>query len=131
MSCSHGLDVQQQRKIFFAPLGPWGGAKRVFTVSVRPSVRPSITLSPPKPLDELPTRMACSTAQFFEPHPLGPWGAKKVKYHLISITKSISKIFKPNIVCLFTNERYKAFETWFHPVAWVIPQGWGCGGGGG
>ena len=36
-----------------------------------------------------------------------PWGgAKKVKYHLIS------KIFKPNIVCLLTNmtnERYITF----------------------
>ena len=32
---------------------------------------------------------------------------QKVKYHLISITKSISKIFIPNFVCVLTNERYK------------------------
>ena len=31
---------------------------------------------------------------------------QKVKY-LISITKSISKIFIPNFVCVLTNERYK------------------------
>ena len=31
---------------------------------------------------------------------------QKVKYHLISITKSMSKIFIPNFVCVVTNERY-------------------------
>ena len=54
---------------------------------------------------------------FFLPRPLGPWeGAKRsniIKYHLISITKSISKIFKPNFVCLLTNERYKTYQTGF------------------
>ena len=34
---------------------------------------------------------------------------QKVKYHLISITKSILKIFKPNFVCLLVNERYKSY----------------------
>ena len=44
--------------------------------------------------------------------PLGPWGgAKKVKYHSISVTKSISKIFKPNSKCLLTNERYITYQT--------------------
>ena len=37
----------------------------------------------------------------------------KVKYHLISITKSISKIFIPNFVCVLTNERYKTYQTGF------------------
>ena len=51
---------------------------------------------------------------FFGPHILGPWGGgQKVKYHKISITKSISKIFKPNVVCLLTNERYKIYQTGF------------------
>ena len=36
-----------------------------------------------------------------------------VKYHLSSITKSISKILKPNFVCLLTNERYKIYQTGF------------------
>ena len=47
----------------------------------------------------------------FLPHPLGPWGG--VKNHLISITKSISKLFIPNIVCVLTNERYKTYQTGF------------------
>ena len=38
---------------------------------------------------------------------------QKVKYHLISITKSISKIFIPNFVCVLTNERYNAYQTGF------------------
>ena len=54
---------------------------------------------------------------FFWPRPLGPWGGAKrsniIEYHLISITKSISKIFKPNFVCLLTNERYKTYQTGF------------------
>ena len=38
---------------------------------------------------------------------------QKVKYQLISITKSISKIFIPNFVCVLTNERYKKYQTGF------------------
>ena len=38
---------------------------------------------------------------------------QKVKYHLISITKSILKIFIPNFVCVLTNERYKTYQTGF------------------
>ena len=48
---------------------------------------------------------------FFWPHPLGR--GQKVKYHLISITKSISKIFIPNFVSVLTNERYKTYQTGF------------------
>ena len=51
---------------------------------------------------------------FFWPRP--PWALgrdQKVKYHLISITKSISKIFIPNFVCVLTNERYKTYQTDF------------------
>ena len=36
---------------------------------------------------------------------------QKVKYHLYSITKSISKIFTPKFVCVLTNERYKTYQT--------------------
>ena len=43
--------------------------------------------------------------QFFLALPPGALGrGQKVKYHLISITKSISKIFIPNVVCVLTNE---------------------------
>ena len=50
---------------------------------------------------------------FFCPAPRGPGRGQKVKYHLISITKSISKIFIPNFVCVLTNERYKTYQTGF------------------
>ena len=53
----------------------------------------------------------------FLPRPLGPWGGAKrsniIKYHQISITKSISNIFKPNFVCLHKNERYITYQTGF------------------
>ena len=45
--------------------------------------------------------------------PVALWRGQKVKYHLISITKSISKIFIPNFVCVLTNERYKTYQTGF------------------
>ena len=38
---------------------------------------------------------------------------QKVKYHLFSITKSISKIFIPNFVCVLINKRYKTYLTGF------------------
>ena len=38
---------------------------------------------------------------------------QKVKYHLFSITKSISKIFIQNFVCVLINERYKTYQTGF------------------
>ena len=76
-------------------------------------------LSPLKPLDkiqpnllsELLTLMGRATANIFWPRPLGR--GQKVKYHLISTTKSISKIFISNFVCVLTNERYKTYQTGF------------------
>ena len=50
---------------------------------------------------------------FFGPAHWGPGEGSKVKYHLISITKSISKTFIPNFVCVHTNERYKTYQTGF------------------
>ena len=50
---------------------------------------------------------------FFLAPPPGALGrGQKVKYHLISITKSI-KIFIPNFVCVLTNDRYKTYQTGF------------------
>ena len=37
----------------------------------------------------------------------------KIKYNLISVTKSISKIFIPIFACAFTNKRYKIYRTSF------------------
>ena len=58
--------------------------------------------------------MGRATSNFFLIPPPGALGrGQKVKYHLISITKSISKIFIPNFVCVLTNERYKTYQTGF------------------
>ena len=63
---------------------------------------------------ELLTSMALATAQFFGSLPPGALKrGQKVKYKKISTTKSISKIFKPNFVCLLTNERYKTYQKGF------------------
>ena len=63
---------------------------------------------------------------FFWPCPLGR--GQKVKYHLISITKSISKIFIPNFVCVLTYERYKTYQTGilFCPLGHAL-GGWDFG----
>ena len=78
--------------------------------------------------------MACSTAQLFgSPSPGAQGSGKKVKYHLISIPKSISKIFKSNFVCLLTNERYITYQTGFlfHRLGHAPGVGlWGTGKGG-
>ena len=49
--------------------------------------------------------------QFFFTPGLGK--GQTVKYYLISITKSISKISIPNFVCVLANERYKTYQTGF------------------
>ena len=97
-------------------------------------------LSPPKPLDEIQPNLVCelltwmgrATSNFFLAPPPGAQGrGQKVKYHLISITKSISKIFKPNFVCVLTNERYKTYQTGFSfcPLGHAPGVGlWGAGG---
>ena len=56
---------------------------------------------------------ACNVKLFLAPPPGALGRGQKVKYHLISITKSISKIFIPNFVCVLTNERYKTYQTGF------------------
>ena len=56
---------------------------------------------------------ACRIKLFLAPPPGALGRSQKVKYHLISITKSISKIFIPNFVCVPTNERYKTYQTGF------------------
>ena len=80
----------------------------------------SVMLSPPKPLDEIqpnfgvwisPMNGMCN-GNFFLAMPPGAlgWG-QNVKYHFISITKSISKIFTKLCVCrLVKNERYKTCQ---------------------
>ena len=61
----------------------------------------------------------------FGPAPGSLGRGQKVKYHSISITKSISKIFTPNFVCVLTNERYKTYQT----VFFILSPGSCLGGG--
>ena len=57
--------------------------------------------------------MGCATANFL-PAPWGPGeGSKGQISFFFSITKSISKSFIPNFVCVLTNERYKTYQTGF------------------
>ena len=64
---------------------------------------------------------------YFWPRPLGPLGGPKrsnvIKYHKISITKSISKIFEPNFACFSQVKDTKHIRQDFHLAAWVRPQG--------
>ena len=74
---------------------------------------------------------ACNVKLFLAPPPGVLERGQKVKYHLISITKSISKIFIPNFVCVLTNERYKTYQTGFSfcPLCHAPRVGlWGAGG---
>ena len=86
---------------------------------------------------------ACKIKLFFAPPPGTIGRDQKVKYHLISITKSISKIFIPNFVCVLTNERYKTYQIFILSTGscprggtsgrWGVPRGskkiqtWSCG----
>ena len=75
--------------------------------------------------------MGRATSNFLAPPPGALGRGQKVKYHLISVTKSISKIFLPNFVCVLTNERYKTYQTGFSfcPLGHAPGMGlWGSGG---
>ena len=76
--------------------------------------------------------MGRATSNFFLATPPGARGrGQKVKYYKISITKTISKIFIPNFVCVLTNERYKTYQTGFSFCRLVhAPRVglWGAGG---
>ena len=65
-------------------------------------------------------------SHIFGPVPGASERCKKVKYHYISITKSISKIFTKLCVCSH-KKRHKHFKRDFHSVAWVMSQGWDLG----
>ena len=68
---------------------------------------------------------------FIGPAPGALGRGQKVKYQLISITKSISKIFIPNFVCVLTNERFKTYQTGFSFCSLGHAPGvglWGAGG---
>ena len=70
--------------------------------------------------------MGCATAPFFGPSPSKR--SNIIRYHQISITKSISKTFKPNFVGLLPNERYKTYQTGFSFGCLGHAPGVGLGG---
>ena len=67
-------------------------------------------------------------------HPLEPWGGAKssnIIDFVISITKSISRVFIPTL-CVFSQMKDIKHIRWdFHSVAWVMPQSLRLGGAGG
>ena len=80
-------------------VGGFGGSKSFFF-----EIQPDLVC-------ELLTQIAHATTHFFEsPASLGhEEGAKRSNNIIKSQLQSISKIFKPNLVCLLTNERYKTY----------------------
>ena len=66
--------------------------------------------------------------KFWGPPPGALGRGQKVKYHLISITESISNIFIPNFECVLTNERYKTYQTGFLFCSLGHALGVGLGG---
>ena len=74
---------------------------------------------------------ACNVNFFLAPPPGALGRGQKVKYHLISITKSFSKIFIPNFVCALTNKTYKPYQTGFSFCRLGHAPGVGLSGDGG
>ena len=73
---------------------------------------------------------ACNGKKLLATPPSALGRGQKVKY-LISITKSISKTFIPNFVCVLTNERYKTYQMRFSFCCLGHAPGvglWGAGG---
>ena len=69
--------------------------------------------------------MGRATSTFILAPPPGAQGrGQKVKFHLISITKLISKIFLYQTLCLFSQMKdTKHIRRDFHSVPWVMSQG--------
>ena len=73
---------------------------------------------------------ACNVKLFLALPPGALGRDQMVKYHLISITKSLLKVFIPNFVCVLTNVRYKTYQTGisFCPLGHAPGVGlWGAG----
>ena len=72
--------------------------------------------------------MGHSTAIFLAPPPRDLGRGQNVKYHLISITKSISNILYQTLCVFLQVKDTKHIRRDLHSVAWVMPQGSGAGG---
>ena len=71
----------------------------------------------------------CNGTIFLVPRPLGIWGGFKRSNIIKSQLQSqFQRFFKPNFVCLLTNERYKTYQTGFSFGHLGHAQGMGLGG---
>ena len=57
--------------------------------------------------------MGRAVAHFVWTHPLGRGNKGQISMNFNSITKSVLKIFKPNFVCILTNEISITYQTGF------------------
>ena len=75
---------------------------------------PSVTISPPKPFDEIQLNLVRGLPTWIGPSPLGSWGGVKgSNIFKFQFPKSFSKIFKANFVCLLVHKRYITYKTGF------------------
>ena len=107
-------------------------------------VCPSVTLSPPKPLDEIQpnlvcellTWIECATAHFSWALPPGDGPKGQIYLNIIKFQLlSQFQRFLNQTLCVFWQMKdIKHIRRDFHSVAWVMPQGsdlgvpWGLGG---
>ena len=93
-------------------------------------LRPSFTLSPPKPSDEIQpnlvhellTWMGRATAHFFGPAPWG--GAKRSNIIVFILLSQFQRFLNQNLYVFSQMKDIKHIRWDFHLAAWVIPQGW-------
>ena len=71
--------------------------------------------------------MGRATAYFFGTAPGALERGQKVKYHYISISKSISNIFNQTVFVFSHMKDIKHIRWDFNLAAWVMPQGWDLG----
>ena len=80
---------------------------------------------------ELLTSMAHATAQFFGPHPLGPWGGAKRSNIIKSQSQSQFQRFLNQTLCVFSQMKdIKQIRRYFHSIAPGLGLGGTVGGWG-
>ena len=122
-----------------AYLSPRFFKKEMGILQSSPSVRLSVTLSPPKPLDKIQpnlvcvllTWIRCATAHFFGPAPWGP-GERPKGQMLLNIIKfqlqSHFQRFSNQFLCVYSQMKDIKHIRWdFYLSTWVLPQGWDLG----
>ena len=90
---------------------PWGLSGRNFFFEIQPDL-----------VCELLTSTAHATAQFFGPHPLGPWGGAKRSNIIKSQSQSQFPRFVNQTLCVFSQmQDVKHIRRDFYSLAWVMP----------